>query len=187
MEYLRARAVTVGGRRDLLIVDIMLNTGLRASELCRLRVCDTPVVIGRPVIEVYKGKNQKDRTIPVSERLAKKIAAYVSQIRPKTLPRYVKRKDYNRALFYSQRLKPLTRFGLWVKLVRIGIRLGLVKRLHPHMLRHSFATDALLRNEAVVKVQRYMGHRSLNTTIVYTHVCDDVTGGAGARIDHVFC
>lgn len=186
MEYLRARANTIGGRRDLLIVDIMLNTGLRASELCRLRVCDTPVVIGRFVIEVYRGKGQKDRTIPISERLANEIARYVAEVRRWTLPRAVRRKDFDSPLFYSQRQKPYSRFGLWVKLVRVGIRVGLMKRLHPHMLRHSFATDALLKGEAVLKVQRFMGHGSLATTTMYTRVVEDVTVGAGERIDHVF-
>ena len=186
MEYLRARASTVSGRRDLLIVDILLNTGLRASELCRLRVCDTPVVIGRDCIEVYRGKGQKDRTIAISARLAGEIARYVVDMRPKTLPRCVRRKDFGRTLFYSQRQTPYSRFGLWVKLVRIGMRLGLVKRLHPHMLRHSFATDALMRNKPVLEVQRYMGHGSLNTTMIYTRVCSDVKAGAGEEIDHVF-
>jgi len=202
MEYLRDRAgsthsinsgqasspqaATVSGRRDLLIVDVLLNTGLRASELCRLRVADTPVVIGRNCIEVYRGKNQKDRTIAISARLAGEIARYVAEVRRWTLPRGVRRKDFDSPLFYSQRQRPYSRFGLWAKLARIGMRLGLVKRLHPHMLRHSFATDALMRNKPVVEVQRYMGHGSLNTTMIYTHVCSDVKDGAGEEIDHVF-
>ena len=94
------------GRRTTLIVQILLNTGLRIGELARLRVKDTPVVVGENVIEVYRGKYDRDRSIPISQTLAKAIAEYYIIVRPRTLPRWAGDGDFVRPLFYSDRLRP---------------------------------------------------------------------------------
>ncbi len=208
MVHLRKQATTIMGRRIYLICDILLNTGLRILELAKLRIQDTPGVLGENVIEVYMGKGKKDRTVPVSQRLAKAIDKYIREIRPRTLPRHIRRSDTSKPIFYSsqrrtylQMVKAInkktgelkTRTRVSVSLYRIikglGQAAGIAKAIHPHMFRHTFAVNALRSKEEggagidIYALQNLMGHSSLETTAKYLHFINGQTNRIGERLD----
>lgn len=180
-KFVRFETATAG--QALLIVELFLCTGLRVAELAALRVADTPIVLGLDAVMVYRGKNNKDRTVPISARLAKLIEEFVKDYRNQTLPRHVRTRDYLKPLFYStQRRRPFSTNGLYRKIRQAAEHAGLLKRLTPHMLRHSFATNALRANVNIYKLQMLMGHESLATTAGYLHLVD-VDKGLGNTLD----
>jgi integrase/recombinase XerD len=173
LDYLKSKATTLQGRRRLLIIDLLLNTGLRASELCSLRIKHTPLIIGTPVVEVYKGKNNKDRSVPISKRLAEALTEYIKRERSKTMPRHVRRSDTNEWLFYNQCRRQMKYDGLYKQVRRAAVRAGIVKRIRPHKLRHTYATNALASGMDVNDLSKRLGHNDIRTTARYCHVIDD--------------
>jgi len=185
LDYLRATPKTLNGIRTRLIIDIFLNTGLRAQELCNLRLCHTPIVLGINVIAVYRGKNDKDRDVPISERLANAIAEYVEESRPKTLPKHVRKKNATAWLFYSQWRRKYTPNGLYRKVRSAGERAGILKRCRPHVLRHTYGTNSQSRGMDIHSLKEVMGHNDIRTTERYLHIIGDRLLGLAEQIDQV--
>ena len=192
-DYLHRRAETEGDRRCftarrwLLICDILLRTGMRTMELCKLRVQDTPIVLGRNEIYVYRGKNQKDRPIPISQRLADEIARYCKEVRPKTMPRRIRRADTSRPLLYSIHKKPLSRGGIYFIVHTVAKKAGLQKNVHPHMFRHTFGTRVADSNKANIKeLMRLLGHSHISTTEIYINFVDKHYNELGEQLDDGF-
>lgn len=196
---------SVNAKRTLLMCEILLCTGIRETELVQLRLQDTPSVLGVNEIEVYRGKNDKDRTIPVSQRQADAIESYIKTIRPKTMPRYIRRGDTSKPLFYSQAGRPYiqrvkrtnkktgetdTRVrastAIYRKIRRIGEHAGIAKRVHPHMLRHTFAVNALTNDVDIYMLQRLMGHSDITVTAKYLHIVSAQLKGLGEKLDRAF-
>lgn len=179
-------------RRRLLICDVLISTGLRCSELCDLRLQDTPFVLGRNVIIVYRGKNDLDREVPVSERLAAAITEYIKKYRGRTMPRHIRRSDISKPLFYSQRMKPFTPSGIYKFVQKTADEAGLIKKVTPHMFRHTFATN-LARQGAGIQledIKGLMGHSSLSITEKYLHFARQFSDDMGQKIDRAigqFC
>jgi len=172
LDYLKSKATTLQGRKRFLIIDILLNSGLRASELCALRLKDLPGVVGGNVIEVIFGKNNKDRSVPISQRLADAIEDYIQHDRSKTIPRYIRRKDPAGFLFYNQ-CKRKTKYNALYRMIRrAGERAGVVKRIRPHVLRHTFATNAI-KKMPINDLSERLGHSDISITGRYLHVVDD--------------
>ena len=186
MCYLKSQKAMLSGRRLLLICDILLNTGLRASELCALRVMDTPRILGRNVIEVYRGKGDKDRTIQISSRLAELVTRYINNVRPGTLPIFIKHSDTAKSLFYNSHKKVFKRQSLYKMVKRNARKAGIGKDVTPHMFRHTFATNVLIKGEPPYRLQRLLGHKSLVTTMKYVHFVEDIDEQIGERIDHSY-
>ncbi len=191
--YLQKLNVTNGNcrlfsaRRWLLICDLLLRTGLRASELCRLRVQDTPRVLGRNEIYVFRGKNKKDRRIPISQRLADEIARYCREVRPKILPRRIRRSDTSRPLLYNIQKKPYTRGGIYFIVRTVGKKAGLQKNVRPHAFRHTYATRALKDKKVDIKeLKRLMGHEHISTTDAYVSFVDKSFNQLGELLDDGF-
>lgn len=170
LEYLRSKFDTLQGRKRMLIVDILLNAGLRASELCNLRIKHLPGVIGANVIEVYRGKGNKDRTIPISQRLADSIADYIKCDRGRTMPRHRLRSDPNGWLFFNQCKRQFKYHALYQMVRRSAVRAGIAKRIRPHKLRHSFATNQLESGTPITDLSLWLGHTDLRVTQRYLHV-----------------
>lgn len=180
MTYLKSKTGTIAGQRLFLICDILINCGLRISELAALRIQDTPMVLGKNFLEVL-GKGKKRRSISIAQELADKLELYIRKVRPKTLPRHVRRKDVTLPIFYNRLKRPYLRkakngdgmtatFGLYYAIKMAGIRADLSKPLHPHMLRHTFATNFLRKlPNKMVNLQGMMGHSELITTTMYLH------------------
>lgn len=151
---------TFRGLRDRAILETFFSTGLRLSELCAL---ERTVDLVRGEISV-RGKGDKVRVVFLSEGAKKAIAAYLKQ-----------RGDIDSALFISVTKlgKPLGRITPRAvqRLVEHYAKVaGIAKRVHPHQLRHSFATDLLVNGADIRSVQELLGHANIATTQVYTHL-----------------
>lgn len=152
------------GKRNYLIFDMLYSLGLRASELCNLRVNE--IDLSRRVIKIL-GKGSKERIVILHEELVKELSNYITFTRPRLL---AKSDVITDLLIINYKGTPLTTRGLRVILNKLIKDAGEYIHIHPHMLRHSFAT-ALLNNGADLRVvQELLGHSHLKTTQIYTHL-----------------
>jgi integrase/recombinase XerD len=146
------------GIRDRAMLEVLYATGLRISELLGLRLDGINVDAG---FVRCMGKGSKERIVPLGGSAAAAVRAYlaVRQVRKPT--------NY---LFLNHLGGPLSRMGFWKILKVYGIKAGIKKKLTPHVLRHSFATHLLERGADLRAVQTMLGHSSISTTEIYTHV-----------------
>lgn len=152
--------------RDQAILSTLYYTGMRAAELVSLTI--QSISLNQRIIRVI-GKGNKERILPISEECKKDLDRYIGFTRKELLG---KAKIPTNALFLNNRGEKLTTRGLEYILDSIEEKTGTFVGLHPHILRHSFATH-LLENGADLRViQELLGHASLNATQVYTHVTE---------------
>jgi integrase/recombinase XerD len=182
---------SVSAKRLSIMIELLLCTGMRSSEIVKLNVEHTPWVLGANTIEISDSKYRRDRTVEVSHRLAKAIETYILHVRPKTLPRHVIRKDTKRPVFYNDQGRPYTAksgpgrirashtFNREIK--SLGLHVGLRKELRPHMFRHTFAINTLRKGVDVRTLQAKMGHSSLSITERYLRLVN--TEGLGEKLD----
>ncbi len=182
-DYLIRKADCLKGKKHLLMFDILIHTGLRANELCRLQVRHTPSVLGVDMLEVYRGKNQKDRTISISSRLADAIINYIAKHRSNTMPRHLRRSDVNQLVFYNERCKPYTPNVLYLLFRKAGENAGIPKRIHPHMFRHTFAVQALRSGVDIYTLQELLGHGDILTTTQYLRFMNTQQKELGSKLD----
>jgi integrase/recombinase XerD len=149
------------GARDRAMLELLYASGLRVSELVALPAGAVDARLG--IVRV-RGKGGKERIVPVGERAQEALAAYLSGPRAALL-----RKRQSRDLFVTPRGKRMTRQGFWKLLARYAAAAGL-RDVHPHTLRHSFATHLLERGADLRAVQAMLGHADIATTQIYTHV-----------------
>ena len=184
MEYLISVSGDDGGVRNCLIFDLMFQTGLRVSELCNLRVKDCPGYLGGHVIRVHLSKGRKSRDIPVSARIAGNLSNYLKRHRPATLPSTVRVSDRRKPVFYSTRRRPYNRDQIAYLLRKLASKAGMLKHVHPHMTRHTFATNELLNNRASLsELQILLGHSKLATTQRYLHTAELLDDRLGSVLD----
>lgn len=150
--------------RDQAILSLLYYCGLRASELVGLDVQD--VNLRNRSVRVF-GKGSKERIVPFTEECRQAVINYEEKTRKQLL---LKQKFPDSALFLNDKGQRLTTRGLEYILDKIEEKTGTFVGLHPHILRHSFATH-LLENGADLRViQELLGHESINATQVYTHI-----------------
>ena len=156
---------TYTGLRDRAILETFYSTGIRHMELLRLRVCD--VDLERGYVTVLQGKFKKDRVVPLGKVAAHFIREYLTKARPHML----RAADSPESrLFLSINGTPLAQQSLYGMIHRVAKIAGLEKRLFPHGIRHTCAT-AMLRGRADIRyIQQLLGHESLSSTQIYTHV-----------------
>ena len=153
--------------RDQAILYLLYYSGIRADELVKLDV--QSIALKDRVVRVL-GKGNKERIIPFTADCQKVLKTYIDKERIVLLR---KSKDMSPALFLNAQGERLTTRGLEYILDAIEEKIGLYVGLHPHILRHSFATH-LLENGADLRViQELLGHESINATQVYTHVTEE--------------
>ncbi|MFT3786834.1 MAG: site-specific tyrosine recombinase XerD [Tepidisphaeraceae bacterium] len=152
--------------RDVAILELLYASGLRATELCELRLTDLNLVEG--FVRVF-GKGSKERVVPVGRVACEAIARYVAEARP-NLAKNDPRID---RLFLSRSGKPMERVGLWQLIDRYARKAQIYKHVSPHVLRHCFATHLLSGGADLRVVQTLLGHSDVGTTQVYTHVDTD--------------
>ena len=156
--------------RDQAILSLLYFCGLRASELCGIDIQD--VYLKQRVLKVY-GKGRKERIVPFNDTCKKDIEMYIKMSRTNLLGRNKQISEDSKRLILNNKGEPLTVRGLEYILDSIELKTGTFLNLHPHILRHSFATH-LLENGADLRViQELLGHESINTTQVYTHVTEE--------------
>jgi len=175
------------GRVRDLIVDVLLNTGLREEELCKLRLVDTPRYQQQNVLFVWRGKGQKSRTVPISDRLAGRIEEFLKGDRRAWLPEGVKPMDPGKRLFYSPHRRPYTPKAVYQMVRRAGEKAGLLRPIHPHMFRHTYATHLVERESNLRLVQEVLGHSKLEITQRYLHIRESDFMAMGNRYDRRTC
>lgn len=150
------------GLRDLAMMQTLYATGLRVSELCKLRLAD--VNLEREFVSTL-GKGKKQRLVPLGERAVARVREYLTGARPA-----FDRGRNHPALFLTHHGRPMSRQGFWKLLRGYAIAAGIHKHLSPHTLRHSFATHLLERGADLRAVQAMLGHADVATTQIYTHL-----------------
>jgi len=149
------------GWRDRALFETMYGCGLRVSEACNLRI--GAIDFDNGLLHVL-GKGSKARLVPFYPMIGQLLSKWVNQIRP----RYVL--DGDDHVFVSRRGRPLTSRGVQFLLNRAVDARGMAMHVHPHALRHSFATHLLDAGVDLRVVQELLGHANLSTTQIYTHV-----------------
>ncbi|MDF7636886.1 tyrosine recombinase XerC [Leuconostocaceae bacterium ESL0958] len=153
-------------QRDAALLEFLFATGVRVSELVGLQVKDLDMA--QQLVLVH-GKGQKDRILPFGSYAKKALQQYLTDCRPALVAKQ-RPVGNDQAVFLNQRGQPLTAAGVTYILQQLMNRTSLTGQMHPHMLRHSFATALLNRGADMRTVQELLGHANLSTTQIYTHV-----------------
>ncbi len=149
---------TPDGIRDRAMLEVVYATGLRVSELIGLKIGGIHIESG---FVRCVGKGDKERVVPLGESAAEAVAHYIKAARPRVASEYV---------FTRPSGRPYSRGDFWACVREYGGRAGIKKKISPHVLRHSFATHLLERGADLRAVQMMLGHASISTTEIYTHV-----------------
>ncbi|GAA0331739.1 tyrosine recombinase XerC [Bacillus carboniphilus] len=155
------------GQRDKLLLELLYSTGIRISEAENLKLEHIDFVVG--TILVY-GKGRKERYIPFGRYASDLLRIYINEGRQNLLTK--NKKDHS-FLFVNYRGGPLTARGMRDILNKIMNKAAMQANIHPHMLRHTFATHLLNNGADLRSVQELLGHSHLSSTQVYTHVTKD--------------
>jgi integrase/recombinase XerD len=159
-----AAGTTPRSLRDRALVELLYGAGLRVSEAVGLERASVDLE-GRLVRAI--GKGDKERIVPIGRQAADALRRYVARGRP-----YLDRR-HRPELFLNAQGGALTRAGAFLILRKLAAKAGLEpERVHPHLLRHSFATHLLEGGADLRSVQEMLGHADLATTELYTHVSD---------------
>lgn len=150
------------GLRDRAMLEFLYATGLRVSELCRVRVSELEMHMG--VVRVL-GKGNKHRIVPVGKSALAAVEQYFANGRPRLL-----KGRASPFLFVTNRGGAMTRQGFWQLLGGYGKRAGIFHDLSPHVIRHTFATHLLEGGADLRSLQSMLGHSDISTTQIYTHV-----------------
>mgnify|MGYP000312396900 CR=1 FL=1 len=146
--------------RDYAILSFLAYSGLRVSELCNLKIED--VDFHERIVRVH-GKGDKDRIVIVSPHAMEALEKYLST-----------RKDSLEYLFSSQKSEKITRVQVFRIVKKYARKAGIKKNVTPHVLRHTLATTLLKRGVDIRYIQQFLGHSSVATTQIYTHVNDEM-------------
>ncbi len=147
--------------RDVAILELLYSSGLRATELCDLKLRDVNTSVG--CVRVM-GKGMKERIVPLGRAALEAIGRYLNEYRPNF------DKHQSDRLFLSRTGKPLERIALWMLVEKYGRKSGLLNEVSPHTLRHCFATHLIGGGADLRIVQELLGHSDISTTQIYTHV-----------------
>jgi integrase/recombinase XerC len=144
------------GLRDRALLELFYSSGLRLSELCALRWHDLDLADG---LVTVLGKGRKQRSVPVGSHARAALAAWQAAQAPAS-----------DAPVFPGRSGPITPRAVQLRLRQLAQRQGLFKRVHPHLLRHSFASHVLESSGDLRGVQELLGHADIATTQIYTHL-----------------
>jgi integrase/recombinase XerD len=151
------------GLRDRSMLELMYSSGLRVSELVSLQVNQININLG---LVRLTGKGNKERVIPVGEEALHWLSLYIDNSRPNL----VRQNSVNDALYLSSRGTAITRQAFWQHVKKYSLKAGIKNVYSPHSLRHAFATHLLNHGADLRTVQMLLGHGSLSTTQIYTHI-----------------
>ncbi len=150
--------------RNRCMIEVMFACGLRVSECAGLKIED--IDLTERTLKVF-GKESKERMVPFYPRCGQLIELYLAEARPQFI-----REDHP-YLFVNARGKPVSSRSIEQMVDQAAIHAGLTMHVHPHMIRHSFATHLLDNGADLRMVQELLGHENLGTTQIYTHVTQD--------------
>ncbi|HEY0548550.1 MAG TPA: tyrosine recombinase [Verrucomicrobiae bacterium] len=155
---------------DQAVLELAYASGLRISELCKIRLEQLHLEAGFVTVI---GKGNKERVVPCGAKAVEALNSYLTSGRPKLV---TSRSPAN--VFLTKRGTPFARVTMWLRIKKRVAQAGIGRNITPHMLRHSFATHLLERGADLRVIQELLGHAQINTTEVYTHV-------AGSRLREV--
>jgi integrase/recombinase XerD len=149
--------------RDQALLELLYACGLRASEVATLHVSDVRLDEG---VLIATGKGNKQRMVPIADAAARVVGEYLKSARP-----HLARAERHTAgrLLLSRTGRPIERVAVW-KIVKLAGKHAGIDNIHPHVLRHSFATHLLGGGADLRVVQELLGHADIATTQIYTHV-----------------
>jgi len=150
------------GLRDRAIVEVLYATGIRNAELRALRIGDHDA--GAGTLFVRAGKGGKDRVVPLGPLASEAVVHYLSEARPRLLAKPTSQ------LFLTMNGNTLDALAVINAVVRAAKAAGITKPIRPHRLRHACATHMLAGGADIRHIQKMLGHGSLSTTQIYTHV-----------------
>ena len=176
-----SRETSPEGKRDWAMLELLYATGLRVSELVSLNTVDVNLQEG---YVRCMGKGSRERIAYIYPRAVDVLGTYLNDARPLLIPQSARSaastdsaksaaRRQEKALFVNQRGDRLTRQWVWSVLKACARRASIGKPITPHILRHSFATHMLRGGASLRHVQQLLGHSSITTTQVYTHLTDD--------------
>lgn len=155
---------TIEGYRDKTMLEVLYATGMRVSELISIPVGNVDL---KMQYLIARGKGSKERIIPLGSVAVKYLTRYLEIVRPQLV------KEGNKdvkELFLSTWGKAMTRQRFYEIIEEYGKQAGIMKKITPHMLRHSFATHMLNNGTDLRVVQELLGHADISTTQIYTHM-----------------
>ena len=153
----------VEGQRNKAMIETLYSCGLRVSELVNLKI--TNLYLDQGYIRV-EGKGNKERLVPVSGKAVEEIETYLANYRKKLNVA----KDSENVLFLNRRGKKLSRVMVFTIIKGLAEKAGIKKSISPHTFRHSFATHLINGGADLRAVQEMLGHESILTTEIYTHL-----------------
>lgn len=154
---------SVIGYRDRTILEILYSTGIRKQEINNLTLADADYNDG--FLRINEGKGKKDRIVPLGRIACRYLENYIKSVRPELI-----KDPYNNHLFLSLRGNGLSRNVVWKLVKKYAQKAKIKKNVFPHTFRHSCATS-MLRNKADLRaIQELLGHASLESTQIYTHL-----------------
>ncbi|MFT4197477.1 MAG: tyrosine recombinase XerC [Pseudoxanthomonas sp.] len=145
------------GLRDRALLELFYSSGLRLSELCALRWSELDLTLGTVAVT---GKGRKQRIVPVGSHARAALVAWRQHSGGQT----------DKPVFPGRGGGPITPRAIQLRLRQLALRQGLFKHVHPHMLRHSFASHLLESSGDLRAVQELLGHADISTTQIYTHL-----------------
>ncbi len=151
------------GHRNKAIIEVLYGCGLRVSELINLKMMD--YFTDESILRVI-GKGDKERYIPIGSKAKNALYYYIEYSRP----HYPMITQYQQYIFLNRRGKKLTREMIFIIVKDYAAKAGIQKNVHPHTFRHSFATHLVENGADLFAVQEMLGHSSITTTEIYTHV-----------------
>lgn len=157
---------TPGGPRDRAMLEVLYSSGLRVSELLNLRL--TNCFFNEGFIRVL-GKGDKVRLVPIGEDAMHYTRVYVEHVRSKL---DVQKGDED-SIFLNLRGKQLSRISVFTTIKKLAAEVGITKTISPHTFRHSFATHLIEGGADLRAIQQMLGHESITTTEIYTHLDRD--------------
>lgn len=157
---------TAEGMRNKAILELLYGCGLRVSELCNLKISN--LFLDVEFIKV-EGKGNKERLIPIGQQAIKYLKIYLEEVRVHQ-PIKLGKEDF---VFLNRRGSPLSRVMIFIIIKDLATKIGLQKEISPHTFRHSFASHLVEGGADLRAVQDMLGHESITTTEIYTHIDKD--------------
>jgi integrase/recombinase XerD len=154
------------GHRNRAILETLYSCGLRVSELVNLKLSD--LFFDQGYIKVF-GKGKKERLVPISQKAVREIEIYINHYRS----HYKIDRQYEDILFLNRRGRKLTRVMIFTIIKALAKVTGLKKNIGPHTFRHSFASHLIDGGADLRAIQEMLGHESIITTEIYTHLDTD--------------
>ena len=154
---------TALGYRDRVILEVLYTSGIRKQEIIQLILNDVDYHDG--ILKIENGKGGKDRIVPIGRIACRYLENYIKSVRPELI-----KDPYNNHLFLSLKGNRLSKNMIWELVKKYAKKAKIKKNVHPHTFRHTCAT-AMLKNKADLNtIRKILGHASLNTTQIYTHL-----------------